>query len=167
METFTAMKRIPTAAQRRQAVQGQRPAAAVQGTMAALRQTPAAAAPGDRVPQGQSPSPVKPTLLKMFGIEVLPTQGGVKVTGVMGNSWGSRGGFEPGDIVIQCNGAKPQNLQQLQAAINKSPPEGNAQIKVLRNGRTRDLSVIVGEGEMHAFTAMKRTPPAAAPGARR
>ena len=99
---------------------------------------------------------VKPSLIKEFGIEVIAVPGGVKVTGVMGNSFASRAGATAGDIIIGCNGAKVRDLVQFQQAVSAMVPESNAKIKILRNGRTRDLSIMVGEGEMEAFLPIQR-----------
>jgi S1-C subfamily serine protease len=99
---------------------------------------------------------VKPTLIREFGIEVIAVPGGVKVTGVMGNSYASRAGVTAGDIVIECNGAKMRDLIRFQQTVGSLAPESNAQIKVLRNGRTRDLSIMVGEGEMDGFAPIRK-----------
>jgi S1-C subfamily serine protease len=99
---------------------------------------------------------VKPSLIREFGIEVIAVPGGVKVTGVMGNSFASRGGATAGDIIIGCNGAKVRDLVQFQDAVGAMVPESNAKITVLRNGRTRDLSIMVGEGEMEAFLPIQK-----------
>jgi hypothetical protein len=95
----------------------------------------------------------RPALIREFGIEASRTQGaGVKVTGVMGNSHASRGGMKAGDVILRCNGSRVADVGALQKAVSKAAPEADAQITVLRNGRTRDLSVMVGEGEMEGFT---------------
>jgi len=100
---------------------------------------------------------VKPTLIKEFGMEVYPAQGaGVKVTGIMGNSYASNAGLWAGDIILACNGAHVRGVRQFQQLVGQAPPEANAQIKILRNGRTRDLSIMVGEGEMEGFTPIQR-----------
>ncbi len=99
---------------------------------------------------------VKPTLIREFGTEVIGVPGGVKVTGVMGNSFASRAGTTAGDIIIGCNGAKVRDVGQFQQAVSAMVPESNAKIIVLRNGRTRDLSIMVGEGEMEGFMPIQR-----------
>ena len=74
----------------------------------------------------------------------------------MGNSFAARAGTKSGDIIIRCNGAKVYGLVQFQKAVSAMVPESNAKIIVLRNGRTRDLSIMVGEGEMEAFLPIQR-----------
>jgi hypothetical protein len=99
----------------------------------------------------------RPTLIKELGVEVCPANGaGVKVTGVMGNSYAARAGLRARDVIIQCNGARVRNVQRFQQLVSQAPPEANAQITIMRNGRTRDVLVMVGEGEMEGFTAIGR-----------
>ena len=125
------------------------PAGAAQSTPKALWRGVAAPA--------IAPGAVLPTLVKEFGIEVCSAGGaGAKVTGVMGNSFASNAGLRAGDIVIECNGAKVRGVEQFQQLVSRAPPEADAQITVLRNGRTRDLSIMVGEGEMEGFTPIQR-----------
>ncbi len=114
----------------------------------------------DRLETGTTPAitadAVKPTLIKQFGIEVCPAPGaGVKVTGVMGNSYASNAGLRPGDIILQCNRTKVRDVEQFQRLVSNSPPEADALIKIMRTGRTKDLLVMVGEGEMEGFTPIK------------
>ena len=100
---------------------------------------------------------VKPALIKQFGMEVCPAFGaGARVTGVMGNSYASRAGLRAGDIIIECNGAKVRGVGQFQQLVARAAPEANARIKIFRNGRTRDLSIMVGEGEMEGFAPIQR-----------
>ena len=104
-----------------------------------------------------APNAVKPTLIKEFGVEICSAGGaGVKVTGVMGNSYASNAGLRAGDVIIECNGAKVGGVEELQQLVSRAPPEADAQIMVMRNGRTRDLLIMVGEGEMEGFTAIRR-----------
>jgi membrane-associated protease RseP (regulator of RpoE activity) len=100
---------------------------------------------------------VKPTLIEEIGMEICPAQGaGVKVTGIMGNSFASRAGLRAGDFIIAFNGAKVGNVRQFEQLIAQAPPEMDAQLKILRNGRTRDTAVMVDEGEMDGFTPIQR-----------
>lgn len=100
---------------------------------------------------------VKPTLIKEFGIEVCPASGtGAIVTGVMGNSYASYAGLQAGDVIIRCNGVKVDDVEELQRLVFQAPPEADARIKILRNDRTKDLFIMVGEGEMEGFTPIQR-----------
>ncbi len=100
---------------------------------------------------------VRPPLIKEFGIEVRqPPGAGAEVTGVMGKSPAWNAGLRAGDIIIGFNGSKVRGAQQFQQLASLAAPETNASIHILRNGRTRDLSIMVGEGEMEGFTPIQR-----------
>ena len=97
-----------------------------------------------------------PELIKEFGIEVSAQgRGGVKVTGVMGNSYASRAGLRAEDVIIEMNGSRVLGVAQFKRLMSQAAPEADAQVKILRNGRTRDLAVMVGEGEMEGFTPIQ------------
>ncbi len=100
---------------------------------------------------------VMPTLIKELGIEVCPASGtGAQVTGVMGNSYASHADLRTGDVIIGCNGVKVDDVEELQRLVFQAPPETDARIKILRNDRTKDLFIMVGEGEMEGFTPIQR-----------
>ncbi len=129
--------------------------AASPGGMAGIRGGPKQLWRGVAAPAIQAGA-VKPSLIKEFGVEVIAVPGGVKVTGVMGNSFAARAGAKSGDIIIKCNGAKVHGLVPFQKAVSAMVPESNAKIIVLRNGRTKNLSIMVGEGEMEAFLPIRK-----------
>ena len=100
---------------------------------------------------------VKPILIKEFGIEVGPGPGsGARVSGVMGNSYAANAGLRAGDIIIECNGTRVRGVEQFQRVVSLATPEADAQIRIMRGGRGRDLLIMVGEGEMEGFTPIKR-----------
>ena len=100
-----------------------------------------------------APDAVKPLLIKPFGVEVCPAPGdGAMVTGVMGNSNASRAGLVRGDIIVECNGKKVADAEGFMKLVTAAPPEANAQLKVVRNGRLQKVAIMVGEGEMEGFT---------------
>ncbi len=102
------------------------------------------------------PGAAKPTLIKQFGIEVSPAPGsGARVTGVMGNSYAANSGLRAGDIIIECNGARVRGVEQFQQLVTRATPEADAQIRIMRAGRARDLLIMVGEGEMEGFTPIR------------
>ena len=97
---------------------------------------------------GQAP----PVLIKELGIEVIPASGGkVKITGVMGNSWADKGGLRAGDIIMEFDTKSIKGLESFRDIINRTPPEKEYKVKVLRAGRIKKCRVTVGEGEMGGF----------------
>ncbi len=104
-----------------------------------------------------TPGNARPPLIKEFGIEIRqPPGAGAEVTGVMGSSPAWNAGLRAGDIIIGFNGSKVRGALQFQRLASLAAPETNASIHILRNGRTRDLSIMVGEGEMEGFTPIQR-----------
>ena len=104
-----------------------------------------------------APDLLRPTLIREFGTEVCPAPGaGAKVTGVMGNSYAWNAGLRAGDIIIGFNASKVRSVEQFRGLVSRAAPGTDASIKVLRNGRTRDLLIMVGEGEMEGFTPIQR-----------
>lgn len=97
-----------------------------------------------------------PVIIKELGMEVCPaTGGGVHVTAVMGNSHAQDAGIKEGDIIIQFNGERVKGVSQFRKIVRQASPEVNARVKVLRNGRVKSLSVMVGEGEMEGVTPIR------------
>ena len=103
------------------------------------------------------PEAVRPVLIRQFGMEICPAPGtGPQVTGVMGNShaWGA--GLRGGEIILEFNGTPVRSVEHFQQMASQAPPETDAQIRIMRNGRARDLRIMVGEGEMEGFTPIQR-----------
>lgn len=93
-----------------------------------------------------------PELIKELGIEIIPASGGkVKITGVMGNSWADKGGLRAGDIIVKFDMKSIKGLEDFKAIINRTPPEKEYKVTVLRAGRIKKCLVMVGEGEMGGF----------------
>jgi len=93
-----------------------------------------------------------PVLIKEMGIEVIPASGGkVKITGVMGNSWADKGGLRAGDIIMEFDTKSIKALESFRDIINRTPPEKEYKVKVLRAGRIKKCLVMIGEGEMGGF----------------
>ena len=104
-----------------------------------------------------SPEAVRPVLIRQFGMEIRPAVGtGPQVSGVMGNSYAWNAGLRGGETILKFNGAPVRSVEHFQQMVFQAPPETDAQIRIMRNGRTRDLRVMVGEGEMEGFTAIQR-----------
>ncbi len=81
-------------------------------------------------------------LASKFGVEV---EKGVLVANVIKDTPAERGGIETGDIIIEYNGTKITNVRQLQRLVASTPPEKEAEIKVIRNKKEIVLTVKIGE----------------------
>lgn len=97
--------------------------------------------------------PNKPVLMKQLGVEVEPISGGkVRITGVMGNSWGQKAGLRAGDILLSFNAKEITSLKQFQDMLVKAAPEMTYKVVFYRNARKMKCVVTIGEGEMDGFT---------------
>jgi S1-C subfamily serine protease len=98
-----------------------------------------------------------PVLIKEFGMEAISAKdAGVKVTGVMGNSRAQKGGLQAGDIITKIGTASVQDIKHFQQLMSQATPEANVAVEIVRDGRTRQLSVMVGEGELEGVTPIIR-----------
>jgi len=101
---------------------------------------------------GGAPVGPGPMLIKQLGMEVMESGGGVRITGVMGNSHAARAGLRAGDMIGKLGGSEVMTLAQLQGAITSAAPESNVAILVVRDGLLLKLGAVVGEGEMEGAT---------------
>ena len=98
-----------------------------------------------------------PVLIKQLGMEVISAQdGGVEVTGIMGSSHAQKGGLQAGDIIIKLGTENVRNVMHFKQLMIKAPPEANIAVEVIRDGKTKRLSVMVGEGELEGVTPIVR-----------
>jgi serine protease Do len=109
------------------------------------------ALPGSAV-AGGSPVGPGPLVIKQLGMEVMEAGGGVRITGVMGNSHAERAGLRAGDMIGKLGGREVMTLAQLQGAIASAKPESSVAILVVRDGLLVKLAAMVGEGEMEGVT---------------
>jgi len=85
---------------------------------------------------------VSPELAKAFSASTL---GGALVSDVEPGSPAQRAGLEKGDIIVALNGKAVTDDSQLRMSISMMTPGTTADLKVLRNGSERDLSIKLGE----------------------
>ncbi len=70
---------------------------------------------------------------------------GVLVARVLPDSPAEKAGFEVGDVILEFNSEKVHNSSQLPPMVGQTPVDRSVPVKVLRNGRTKRLSVTIGE----------------------
>ncbi|MFC1736363.1 PDZ domain-containing protein [Candidatus Hydrogenedentota bacterium] len=94
-----------------------------------------------------------PVVIKEFGMEAISAGGGgIKVTGVMGLSHAQDAGLQFGDLITRFGDARVRDIKHFQQLVSQAAPEGNVNIKVLRKGKIRRFTIMVGEGEMEGVT---------------
>jgi serine protease Do len=83
-----------------------------------------------------------PELAEQFGIE---EQKGAVVTDVLEDSPARKGGLERGDVIVEFAGREVESSVALKNMAAESPPDSTVEIKVLRDGKEKVLSVTLGE----------------------
>jgi serine protease Do len=86
--------------------------------------------------------PVTPEVAKAFG---LSDPHGALLGDVTADSPASRSGLAQGDIILELNGERINESRQLQLRIAQTAPGATVRLKLLRDGREREVSVTLGE----------------------
>jgi serine protease Do len=81
-----------------------------------------------------------PALLKAYG-----ASSGVFVQQVDPNGPAAKAGIQPSDIIVDVNGKPIKNGNDLVRVISAAEPGSTAQIKVLRDGKTIEVPVKIGD----------------------
>ena len=93
----------------------------------------------------------------------LTRSGGAFVGAVQNDSAAARAGIEAGDVILAFNGKEIGNSSELPPLVGAMPPGSRANVKLLRDGKTRDV-VVVLEPMEEAVAANAREPRAPAAG---
>jgi len=91
---------------------------------------------------GIYPQNVTPAMAKAFNTN---ETGGALVGDVTADSPAAKGGVEKGDIILQVNGKPVTDANQLRLEVGGMSPNERVHLKVLRNGKTQELAVQLGE----------------------
>ena len=75
----------------------------------------------------------------------LPVNRGVIITKVIPNSPAEKAGLKPGDVVIEFNGKRINHANDLTIAVSTTPPGTKVKMKIIRNGRVKEIKVKLGE----------------------
>ena len=75
----------------------------------------------------------------------LNTRNGALITDVVNNSPAMLGGIEEGDVIIEFDGEKIENTSNLKNVVSLTPPDSKSIVKVVRNGREKNISVVLKE----------------------
>lgn len=83
---------------------------------------------------------------------------GVYIPQVMEGGAGEKGGMKDGDVVLSINGEEVNKSSELQEQISKYYPGDKVKIKVIRDGKPKDLSIILlsREGKDEISTEIAR-----------
>ena len=85
---------------------------------------------------------VTPDLAKAFNV---PPEKGALVGSVEPNNPGSKAGLERGDVITELDGQAISGPNDLRLRVGAMTPGTTVHLKVLRNGESRDVSLVLGE----------------------
>lgn len=85
---------------------------------------------------------ITPELAKQFK---LSTNRGALVSDVMEGSPADKAGLQRGDVILHYNGKEVENNSHLRNMVAQTPVGRTIDVKVIRDGRTEILKVVIGE----------------------
>ncbi len=98
---------------------------------------------------------------KALGVE---NAHGAFVAGVIAGQPADKAGMKPGDIILKVNGAEVTSASGLIRAIANLAPGETAKLELLRNGKTRNVNVELGERTAELAQSSTQDAPQTAPG---
>jgi len=98
---------------------------------------------------------VTPELAKAFG---LPAARGAVITQVVPDSPADKAGLKPEDIIIEAEGREVRGFDQLRNMIGMHRVGDRFDMKILRDGKPRTVSVVVGKNTEQAEAGGKLHP---------
>ncbi len=93
---------------------------------------------------------IDPALAKSFNVTVTE---GVLVSDIQDNSPAKEAGFERGDIVIEYDGKPIRDVNHLRNTVAQTEVGKKVKVKVLRDGKEKELTVKIGEQPSDLFAA--------------
>jgi len=83
----------------------------------------------------------------------LPRPGGALVSGFSDDSAAEKAGVKIGDVIVEFNGVEIARSAELPPRVGATAPGSKVKLKVFRDGRTRELTVTIGELQDDAVAA--------------
>jgi len=87
--------------------------------------------------------PITPDLAKEFGLAADTT--GVLVSQVIPDSPAAKAGLKEGDAIVEFNGKKVTDSRHLRLVVAQMAPKTKVAVKIIRNGKEKNLSVTLVE----------------------
>jgi serine protease Do len=107
---------------------------------------------------GVTIAPIDPQALEDYG---LTQREGAEVTSIAEGGPAAKGGIRPGDIIVEYNGRRVGNRDELVSMVTRTRPGTTVPVTVLRDGKPANLNVTVGELSLEAEAASTDEEPTA------
>lgn len=91
---------------------------------------------------GVSLQPITSDLAEAFKLSDL---GGALIGAIQPNTPAAKSGLKEGDVIVEFNGRKVTDHNQLRVVVAQTPPQTKVAFKVLRDGKERSFDVILAE----------------------
>lgn len=98
--------------------------------------------------------PVTSDLAESFGIEVGE---GILISQVNPDSPAAKGGLEVGDVIVEYAGQPVSDIGRFRNRVALTEPGTRRTVKVLRDGRERELTVTIGQQDQESLVASDET----------
>jgi serine protease Do len=98
--------------------------------------------------------PITPDLADSFGIEAGE---GILVSQVNPDSPAAKGGLEVGDVIIEYAGQPVSDIGNFRNQVALTEPGTRRAVKVLRDGKQRELTVTIGQQDQESLVASDET----------
>ena len=85
---------------------------------------------------------ITPELAKSFGLD---RERGALVADVMPDTPAEKAGIERGDVIVEFNGRKIEEMSDLPRVVANTPPNADVPVKLLRKGQEKTVQVKVSE----------------------
>lgn len=97
---------------------------------------------------------INPALADSFNVSVTE---GVIISDVQENSPAEKGGIKAGDIVVEYNGKPVRDVNHLRNIVAQTKAGEKAEVKVLRDGKEKTLTIEIGEQPAELFATGPRS----------
>ena len=102
---------------------------------------------------GIMPQEISPELSTSLGLNEIT---GVLVSRVEKDTPAEKAGLEVGDVILEFNGQKIENVSRFRIVVANSPVNKRIAIKVNRNGKVRNLNVTLVDRSSESLTETRR-----------
>lgn len=91
----------------------------------------------------------------------LPDRNGILVAEAIPGGGAEKAGVKNGDVIVELNGRRFQDMADFRNTVANLPPGSEVRVKVVRNGETKDITIVLAERPLNGLAGGPGTPPPA------